>query len=520
MKRKIILASLAGILPFTIALSSCKSNSNNDNSEPDKPNDKSKTYDSTKHRNELISLFDFNVDDYASNNFDKIKPLKNDEFNLTSIKISEIDDLKGFISLNIDGLYKNNQFSTTVKIDGFRTPKINDKLSDDLNIKISNIKLIEEKKTIDDLLKLESKPLFDYFTELKGFTKDRTPIDVLNLLKETGYPSYSAPIFKIYKKDSDYFLKLQIKLIYKHYINNKFENKEVIVFENLKKALPNDYSYTKADVLSYLLQNKVKFIKDIKEARKDFSYASEYRYFYEKIKTNLDPSFVKFEKENDYKTQYNFSTFSYKIQSVGYDDLNGQLHLQVAMVGHDKIGNETVSKPQEITISGFKKLSQEYFFKNFFIAEKNPKDPKWDKVKKELADLYNKSANKEKFETTDRKYFHSLNGYWNIIRPAENGHIIEDNKFWNMIFLGTGQNIIENGYDKAKELIVDSNNNKFALSAIHVEFTKINNFQKRNNKLTCDYHFRITFAVKNSPDSYRRIDKNISIDKTITLTLN
>ena len=106
MKRKIILASLAGILPFTIALSSCKSNSNNDNSEPDKPNDKSKTYDSTKHRNELISLFDFNVDDYASNNFDKIKPLKNDEFNLTSIKISEIDDLRGFISLNIDGLYK------------------------------------------------------------------------------------------------------------------------------------------------------------------------------------------------------------------------------------------------------------------------------------------------------------------------------------------------------------------------------------------------------------------------------
>lgn len=38
MRKKLILASLAGILPFTIALSSCKSNSNNDNNKPDKPN--------------------------------------------------------------------------------------------------------------------------------------------------------------------------------------------------------------------------------------------------------------------------------------------------------------------------------------------------------------------------------------------------------------------------------------------------------------------------------------------------
>lgn len=477
-------------------------------------------FDSTKYA-ELINIFQLNTNKYASENVDLLsKDKSNIDFKLTEVSVLEYDDLWGFIKTKIKGTYKGIPFElNNFKIDSFKKVDLFDKL-EKFNGKLNIEKMINENKKIEDLISLSQDDLLQYFSELFAYNQNNEKIDVINLLKNK---KIKLDIFKILAKGTNYVFNIKISQSYKKFSNNKIEEINHKISEELNRPL-DKIKYNNKDIVNFLVS------KYTKKDEKHYSYASGYRGDFWKRKLHFLNNFLELKDENKYKDQFNILALELKEISVSANDITGTLYVSYQLKMHLKGGEEIESDIHNLNIKGFKKIDENFLKSNFLLSEKNPSDARWKKYAQELKTKYDSLTEEEKRnfkidnELEKAKYFgYTLgNDNWNVLRQRnfKNQELneIRDNGIWNFVYRNKG-NTLSDAFNSQINT-VDDNKNAFQLNNINIKYKTISNFRYDNGKFKFDYIFEIRYTINNGENSNSEFEKDITIEKAFTQYLN
>ena len=453
----------------------------------DKPVDPSEKYDATKNRDELISLFEITKTTFASTNVAKfVNNKENTHFKLSEVKVIEYDDSLGALKASIKGKYNNFDFQDEFTINDFKKPLISLN-SMTLNAKLNINKLIEEKKTFDDLKTLTNSQLLAYIEELKGLDENGNQVDVLDLLRDTNYKINSLKISNGTK------FNLAISVSYKKKAKNAAE---VVESKQIANYVNRDFEKTtfgNEEIAKYLLTK-------IKETAADKTeFASSYVSDFYRRNINVAPTLAKLPDE--FEKAYGADIIYVDTISVKANDITGELHLQYCLT-IEKGSEKYRSATKETTIKGFKKVD-ENTIRNFTVGPKVSElsDQQWLKLKADIKKLYEDNGSKPDFKITDSiqkaKFFRYANGNdtWNVIKEgttAKDASVYTENGHWE--FFTNGVKASED-FDRQRGLF---NMSKFQVKTVSIKFVEISNFRKRNNLLLFDYIFEIRFQLHSS----------------------
>ncbi|WP_406617743.1 hypothetical protein ACJA27_02565 [Mycoplasmopsis lipophila] len=482
-------------------------------------------FDINKHSAQLIDLFRLDKNKYASQNKNlfNVNDKKDTNFNLTDIKVNSYNDLDGTTNISVKGTFNNKNFSVdslTIS-DRFKKPPLS-YLITQASPKLNISKMIDEIKSIEDLEKMSTEELLKYFEELNINDKNHNPINLIDFVKQN--PEYKITQLKIEKNGNKNTVVVKMELSLKMFANDTETDIKKDIVDASKQVIEKT-GYDEKEILNYLLKNKLKFENDVSN-NKDHknTYASENKYYFEKSKDEKDSilRFSNFENHDKYLKLLKVAHFIPEIISNGYNDITGEIFATLRL-GMQKNNQTYYSDPINITIKGFKKLDQNYFQNKFLIAEKNPADSKWNTIKQELKQAYNESNDKENFEINDpeklKKYFQSQSLTWNILRSGaslNDDHIFQESKIWSLIYLPTGQDFIQTGFEKEKGLTkVES----YWLNGIGIKFTKINKFKMYNGKLICEFVFELSFNVNSNKQAGTNEETTLTTTRTISMVL-
>ena len=339
-----------------------------------------------------------------------------------------------------------------------------------LNAKLNINKLIEEKKTFDDIKTLTNSQLLAYIEELKGLDENGNQVDVLDLLRDTNYKINSLKISNGTK------FNLAISVSYKKKAKNAAE---VVESKQIANYVNRDFEKTtfgNEEIAKYLLTK-------IKETAADKTeFASSYVSDFYRRNINVAPTLAKLPDE--FEKAYGADIIYVDTISVKANDITGELHLQYCLT-IEKGSEKYRSATKEKTIKGFKKVD-ENTIRNFTVGPKVSElsDQQWLKLKADIKKLYEDNGSKPDFKITDSiqkaKFFRYANGNdtWNVIKEgttAKDASVYTENGHWEFFTNGV----------KASE-------------TVSIKFVEISNFRKRNNLLWFDYIFEIRFQLHSS----------------------
>ncbi|MFV8419143.1 variable surface lipoprotein [Mycoplasma sp. Sp33II] len=441
----------------------------------------------------IISLLALNDKMTASKAYSLInsKSFKNDNYNLTNVKVTAFDDSKGTLSFTVTGKYKETSLdNVTFNVTGLFVVK----RSMVLNLEWNTNKIMEEQKSVNDFV---GKP----FNEIKPYLSKMVLTIEGNAFDVLDNENFIVKTFSVTNNKNKPSASISVDYAQK-ILTNTTVNKvqEINVYHGTVDYFTG-LTYTAQQYLGYILNNKLTVKQDINHEY----YPS---YFAGKKATGVDLWSQLFELDKKYELWNNEPVRV----SVKYypNDLTGKLFVSVGLVYEPGYGlGATEYGYKSFTFEGFKQLSKESL-KNDFLVTPDSFEFIKKKTYRGLVDRFLSLSEEQRkeFKITDRYELTGLLGQFGGDN-AIFSRLIESDGTQKLELVNSNSPYVKL-YFKHKPLSewpisTESRllgDNPFQLGRIALKTTSLSNFKEvrsdNNPKVSFDWNFTLEIEVQNA----------------------
>ncbi|WP_406615617.1 hypothetical protein ACJA25_00340 [Mycoplasmopsis hyopharyngis] len=430
-------------------------------------------------------------------NLKQITNISNSEVTLTETKIVSYDELEGKIV-----------FETNIKTSTKDFGKQEIELS---NIKSSNIfndefivapeidkeKLIKAKKQFKEIPSEQAKE----YLKLYAYDKENNKIDLFELVKNNQSYSFSRELAITGTEHDTASFALALK--YKKMGRNAAQPTEATkTFDKVAIKISNT-TYTYVEVLDYIMNNNV--VKKENVEIKD-TYASSYLHAF-RTTGRIIHNFYENKEENYYNDGNSKIQFSNETQTT--NDIEGNINISFSLM-IEKEGRKYYSKPKEVKIEGFKKISSDTFesFQLQFLTNKTSVDNFIKRVKQEYLKDNNKILDKNWLKTS-MQY-----PEFSIVRTIDEGNVTQKLEVQNhsIFALSAGGRLFSECIDPTvlSQVQIYNNDPKFELNSVFFELEelKFTNFDSESKRVSFELKYKMNIST--SSNNTIELEKKVS----------
>ncbi|MFV8459495.1 variable surface lipoprotein [Mycoplasma sp. CR] len=360
----------------------------------------------------IISLLALNDKMTASKAYSLIngKSFKNDNYNLSNVKVTAFDDSKGTLSFTVTGKYKETSLNNvTFNVNGLFVVK----RTMVLNLEWNTNKIMEEQKSVNDFVGKSFNEIKPYLSKMV-LTIEGNAFDVLN------NENFIVKTFSVTNNKNKPSASISVDYPQKILTNNTVNKvQEINVYHGTVDYFTG-LTYTAQQYLGYILNNQL-------TVKSQINYDRFPSFFAGKKALSLDLWSELFNLSEKYSFWNNEPV---RVSAKYYpNDLTGELFVTVALLYEPAAGLGTTEYGYKtFTFKGFKKLTPEQI-KNDFTVTPDPFELMKRKTYRSLVDAFLKLTPEEqkKFNITERYQLKAILGQQLGSENATISRIVENN---------------------------------------------------------------------------------------------